>query len=257
MTTPSTRSLDKALSLLALLARDRGAATVSELAGQAGLPPATAHRIIATLERRGFVTRIARGRYLIGPALIALTTSADLTSVISAAGRPILDALARSTGLTAHLGVLVDDMVTYLVKAGGGDAPFTREGMQLEAYCSGIGKVLLASLPHVEQERYLSTGPFVPLTPNTIVDPAALRRELGRVRRRGHAFDRQEIHGDLACIAVPIRACSGTVAAISLASRAGWDSREGAKASLAPLRAAADRLERRLFPDWPDGKQSR
>ena len=75
-----------------------------------------------------------------------------------------MEDLAKRTGLTVHLGVFEGDMVTYLVKAAGVTDVLTQEGMQLEAYCSGIGKVLLAFLPLDEREQYLAGGPFVRLT---------------------------------------------------------------------------------------------
>ncbi len=96
-------------------------------------------------------------------------------------------------------------MTTYLVKEGDADsASFTREDMQLESYCSGIGKVLLAHLSEADQERYLSGGPFVPLTPNTIVDPHQLRDHLRKVRALGYAIDDSEIAPELTCMAVPV-----------------------------------------------------
>ncbi|MGE0742142.1 MAG: IclR family transcriptional regulator [Hyphomonadaceae bacterium] len=249
MTTPPTLALDKSLSLLSLLVADGGEHTVSALAEQAGLPTATAHRIVATFEQRGFVTRVARGRYLPGPALLRLANAATLNMLLEVAGRPIVQALAKQTGLTAHLGVFEGDMVTYLIKAGrGGDSLFTREGMQLEAYCSGIGKMLLACLPEDDRDRYLEGGPFVPLTANTITDAAALRKELTRARAQGFARDECEIDADLRCVATAVRdGKEAAVAALSLSARQERGVADPAE-YLDALRAAARALELRLFP---------
>jgi len=249
MPTPAPRALDKALTLLNLIVADRGARSVSALAADAGLPPATAHRMVAAFARRGFLTSAARGRYLAGPALIGLQQHADLNAVLAATGRPLLAALAKETRLTAHLGVLETDMVTYLVKAGRRGDLFTREGMQLEAYCSGIGKALLALLPETARERYLAGGPFIALTPNTITDAALLREELARIAALGHARDDAEVHAQLYCIAAPVRDSAGAaVAAISLSA---WGE-NGACADPSPhlpaLQATARTLEQRLYP---------
>jgi IclR family acetate operon transcriptional repressor len=249
MSTPPTLALDKSLSLLSLLVPDGGASTVSALAQQAGVPVATAHRIVATFERRGYLTRFARGRYLPGPALLRLANAATFHGVLAAASRPILEALAKTTGLTAHLGVLEGDMVTYLVKAGqAGSALFTREGMQLEAYCSAVGKMLLAAQPETQRERYLSEGTFVALTPHTLTDAAALRDELDQIRARDFAHDACEIHPLLRCAAAPVRNESGAViAALSLSALQDPEPLDPAS-QLAALRAAACDIEQRLFP---------
>ncbi|MGD9979057.1 MAG: IclR family transcriptional regulator [Hyphomonadaceae bacterium] len=249
MTNPPTLALDKSLSLLSLLVADDGEHSVSALAEEAGVPTATAHRIVATFERRGFVTRVARGRYLAGPALLRLANAATLNKVLEAAGRPIVQALAKQTGLTAHLGVFEGDMVTYLIKAGrGGEGLFTREGMQLEAYCSGIGKMLLALLPDEQRERYLAGGPFVALTANTITDANRLRAELERVRAQGFARDECEIDADLRCVAAAVRDDKrAAIAALSLSARQERGDLDPAQ-HLDALRAAARALELRLFP---------
>lgn len=249
MANPPTLALDKSLSLLSLLVTDGGVHSVSALAAEAGLPAATAHRLVATFERRGFLTRVARGRYLAGPALLRLANVVSLNKVLEAAGRPIVTSLANQTGLTTHLGVFEGDMVTYLIKAGrDGDELFTREGMQLEAYCSGIGKMLLALLPTAQRDRYLAGGPFIALTANTITDASKLREELERVRAQDLARDEREIDADLHCIAVPVRDDAGAaIAALSLSAR----QRPGTsdlETHIAALRAAAHALEQRLFP---------
>src|SRR5262249_17815313 len=148
----------------------------------------------ATFERLGYLARLQRGGYVAGAALIDVARSVRIEPLLVAAGRPVLEELAKTTGRTAHLGVLQEDMVTYLVKAGAAGADlFTREGMQLEGYCSGIGKVLLASLPDEARNAYLAAGPFVRLTSNTIVEPEALRRELDSVSTNDFAFDNAEV----------------------------------------------------------------
>src|SRR3546814_16531480 len=97
-------------------------------------------------------------------------------------------------------------MMTYLIKEGDAqDHTLSRQGMQLEAYCTGLGKALLAHMPETERHDYLSSGTFVPLTPNTLTTPEALSAELDRIRRYGYALDEQEIVKDLGCIAVPIQ----------------------------------------------------
>lgn len=249
MTAQATRSIEKSLFLLSEIVASDGKRSALTLADQEGLPRATAHRILAALTRRGFLTRVGHGRYLAGPTLVRLARHADFSRTLELAGRPILTTLARETGLTAHLGIFEGDMVTYLAKARGRRSElFTKEGMQLEAYCSGIGKMLLAWLPKSAREDYLANGPFVPLTPHTIIDPDALRRELAKTRRRRFAFDDREIDADLRCLAVPVFDDDGAaIAALSISTR----SAEGPLKHLPRLREAARILERKLY-GWRD-----
>lgn len=89
--------------------------------------------------------------------------------------------------------------------------------MQLEAYCSAVGKALLAYLPQQDREDYLAGGPFVPLTENTIVEPDDLSCEFEVTRARGYAIDNEEILTGLFCVAAPLMKPDGTViAAISV-----------------------------------------
>lgn len=244
MATPVVRSLDKALTLLAALGD--GACSLPGLSRDSGLPLATVHRLVATLEARGFVARAGRGALVAGPTLLGLARRVDERAHLAALARPVVAALARRAGALAQLGVLEGDMVTYLIKEGRArEALFSREGMQLEAYCSALGKVLIAGQSAAERTRYLAGGPFVALTPRTIVDPAALATEFERAAARGYATDEGEIDAGLACLAVPVRNGEGrTVAALSLSSRG--TIRHSQEARLALLREAARALSARF-----------
>ena len=256
MNTPPAQLLRKAFLLLRLIVADKGETALPEIAEQAGVPTSTAHRLVATLVDEGMLVRSARGRYMVGPVVRALTDAQSLHSLLRLMGQPIVDKLARETGHTAHLGVFEADMVTYLLKSGEhcGDL-FTREGMALEAYCSGIGKILLAHLSDEDRERYLSGGPFVPLTPNTITDPELLREELDLARRRGYAIDNCEIGVDLRCIATPVLDGQGrAIAALSLSIDTADFGLDQLVLFAPTLRAKSVALQASIFPvTWGPG----
>ena len=117
-----------------------------------------------------------------------------------------------------HLGVLEHGMVTYVAKVARArrlSRPH-QVGGQLEAYCSGLGKVLLAALPEEQMESVIMDGALVALTPYTITSAPALRAELKRVREQGYALDDRENHANMRCIAVPVLDRDGrAVAALS------------------------------------------
>ena len=141
-----TQSLERALTLLEAIVGDDGGTPASGVAAELGITPSTARRLVSAMKRRGFLVTIGHGRYAAGPRLTALAGAVAPHRDLLEAARPVLRRLAREEGWAAHLGTLDADMVTYLVKEGG-DNLFTREGAQLEAYCTGIGKALLAAAP--------------------------------------------------------------------------------------------------------------
>ena len=213
-------SLDKGLLLLQRILSDRGETPFRELAKQEGLPSSTAHRLLAVLIDQGFVSRIDRGRYEIGWSLLDLIRDRQSASLLVGVARPVLEQLSKKIGLTVHLGVWENQMVTYLVKSNAQKSDqiveFTREGMQLEAYCSGVGKVLLTGLPKQEREAYLEGGPFIPLTKHTTHQIDGLRRLLRKVAQQKYARDDREFADNLCCLAVPVQNKSGQqIAAIS------------------------------------------
>ena len=126
----------------------------------------------------------------------------------------------------------------------GRSAGFTREGTQLDAYCSALGKVLLAYLPAADRDAYLAGGPFPKLTSRTIQDAKALASHLRKVRRQSYAVDDGEFAEELKCIAVPVRNPGRRVcAALSITTTPGKLRGTRAAQVLDVLRRAAADIE--------------
>jgi IclR family acetate operon transcriptional repressor len=218
MATPKNQSVVKAFSLLQSFTRPNEWLTSAELSRRANLPQASGYRMVQTLEEIGAIIRDSRGRY--GPGMLLLDLSHDIAplEIWSKVASGILEDLAGGLGVTAHVGVLDNGMVTYVAKAGSGSAAVrTFVGAQLEAYCTAIGKVLLATLPEPELDAFLDDGDLIALTERTITDREAFRLEAARVRAQGYAFDDGETADDVVCLAAPIRNRAGrTVAAVSI-----------------------------------------
>jgi len=249
--TQASPSLEKALLLFNRVLHDRGNTALKQLAADLGLSRSTLYRLAGTLQDFGLITRQSRGFYDIGLPLVAGLQGVTVLNQLARLSRPLLQRLADDCGSTAHLGVLEDGMVTYVVKVAGKEAAagarFTRENAQLEAYCSGLGKVLLAELSEAERESYLATGPFVPLTSRTITECSTLRDCLNAVRQNGFAQDDGEVADNLFCLAVPVAVPQAAVhAAISISvERATCHTRDRAE-DLAKLRHCATDLSTRL-----------
>jgi IclR family transcriptional regulator, acetate operon repressor len=207
----------RAFDLIEAVAAE-GVCSLATVAERTGISFSAVHRLAQLLIERGYLIAARRGAYCLGPSALALGTAISPHKMLETVGRPILDALAREISAPVHLGIFEDDMVTYLVKSRHGRMDlFSIEGMQLEAYCSAIGKVLLAHQPQEQIDRYLGRGELVALTPNTFTDPEDLRRELALIRARGWALDNEEILPGLRCLARPVTDAKGAVlAALSI-----------------------------------------
>jgi len=246
--TPQIASLKRTLAMLEAIVADGGRSSVSELARQIGMPLATAHRQVTTLIAEDYLAPSGGGRHVAGTRLLGLLHRLDEKQIIANVAAPLLDKLASRVRSVVQLGTLENDMVTYRLKTGrGAQDLFTKVGMQLEAYCSAIGKVLLANLPEDRREAYLASGPFVAVTERTIIEPAQLRRELDEVRNRGFAIDDEEIAPGLRCMAVPLRRQDGTVLAAVSVSQAVGSGRLQDAPLLALLTDAAQNIERQAF----------
>lgn len=249
MATPKNRSVMKAFALLQAFRGPDEYLTSAELSRRAGLPEASGYRLIQTLESVGAVVRDARGRYRPGFLLAALSKKVSLSEMLAEASQDVLEGLAEHFGATTHMGILEHSMVTYVAKATARSSVLvpTRVGAQQEAYCSAIGKVLLAALSEAELESFLKEGELIPLTERTITDPAVFRAEIERVRRNGYALDTGEAHPHLCCVAVPVRDDrGGTVAALSVVDRiSSLDDHRREEARVA-LTAAAASISRKL-----------
>ncbi|AEG51086.1 transcriptional regulator, IclR family [Sphingobium chlorophenolicum L-1] len=246
--TPQISSLKRTLTMLEEVVADGGQSNVSTLARSADIPVATAHRQVTTLVEEGYLTPVGRGRHVAGARLLRLLQRLDEKQLIVNVAAPVLHRLAVRVRTIVQLGTLENEMVTYRLKIGQGAAElFTQVGMQLEAYCSGMGKVLLANLPREERDAYLANGPFVPLTPRTIIDADALARELDLVAGQGYAIDDGEIVEDLTCAAVPIRRPDGGVPAAISVSQSVTGRRISQEDLLDLLRATAREIEQVAF----------
>lgn len=210
----------RSLGILSAVIADGSRSSVAAIARSLDIPVASAHRHVEALVTAGYLVPSGYGRHLAGPAMRTLASMIDDKQLVTSAAALILEKLASRLHCVVQLGTLENDMVTYRLKAGTKSTDlFTKVGLQLEAYCSAIGKVLLAHMSPEAQAGYFNNGSFVALTPNTITDRALLKAELDRVVAHGFAFDNEEVALGLQCLAVPIRAPNDDVIAAISASR--------------------------------------
>ncbi|MER6984011.1 IclR family transcriptional regulator, partial [Streptomyces carpinensis] len=203
-------AVDKALVLLKSLAEHDREIGVSELARRTQLTKSTAFRLLGILQRNDVVERVG-SRYRLGSRLFDLGTRAygPTPLLLREQLLPYLADLYELTHETVHLAVLHDTEIVYVNKIQGHRPTRSpaRIGARLPAYCTGVGKALLA-FDHDAAELAIAEG-LAARTEHTITEPDLLRAEFGRIRQDGLAYDREESAPGLACVAVPIMGAAG------------------------------------------------
>lgn len=212
----SCSPVDRALMLLDAFRQDE-VLGISVLARRTGLPKSTTHRLLAMLENRHFVERCGY-KYKLGMHLFELGSRVPVPNrAIAELALPHLSDLQHQTEATVHLGLLDRGEVLYLVKLKSqtSRSSATRVGGRSPAYCTAIGKALLAYSPPRTLEQ-LFHSPLRPYTESTLVAPGPLLKDLHRTRARGLAYDNEENAKGLACLAAPILRNGSVVAAVSV-----------------------------------------
>jgi IclR family KDG regulon transcriptional repressor len=204
------RAVERALELLEAFSIAEPEFSLTELSGRLGLNASTVFRLLATLQGRGYVEQSPEnGRYRLGSACLRLGSvylaQADLRHRLT----PLLVALRDDCRETVHLATL-DRMrmeVVYLEKLEG-LLPIglmgSRVGGRSPAYCTGLGKAMLAHEPPGAVEAFYQTHGLRAFTPQTITTLEVLSRELAEIRRRGCALDNTEHEPDVKCVAAPV-----------------------------------------------------
>lgn len=201
------QSVQKAIMLLQATASHADGSSVSALARAAGLPRATALRLIQTMEREGLLLRVPQAdRVLLGPELIRLAREVDMGSVLRELAGPQLGELSETLRETVTLSVTAPDGGLDLVHQVDGPqhlVPRSWLGKRFPLHASSSGKLLLSTYPGERLERFLRE-PLQELTPSTITTPRALRSELRQVREQGYAATVDEMEQGLAGVSVPV-----------------------------------------------------
>jgi len=231
-------SVLRAAKLLECFSLENPALTNSQLARMLGLNKSTITRLVYSLEDAGFLRKDPKtGEYSLTYRLFRIGSVYINQIGFRTEARPLLSELASSIQETAHLAVLNDFEVFYIDKVEGSQSVgmMSRIGNKSPAYCTGVGKILLAYLSEDEIDRYLRVIKLKRYTPNTITNPEELKLHLQRVQRQGYTMDDSEHEADIKCVAAPLHDASGNVvASISIAGPGFRINRERMEEELLP-----------------------
>lgn len=214
-------ALKRGLDILDMYTRSRDVVGIGEMAAELGIHKSSASRLAATLAASGYLRPAGSlGSYRLGARIAALgpLAASDLTEIAPIV-MPYLDRLTEITGETGHLAVLDGTDTRTIGIADGWHTVRMHSwvGKESPAYCSSMGKALLAGLSDTEVAALYASGGMVARTANTLATVPALLDNLSTIRSHGFGLDDEELEYGLRCISAPIFTADGRVdASISI-----------------------------------------
>lgn len=215
-----SQSLERGLAILSAFRSGRPLLGISDLGREVGLSRSTTHRYVSTLASLGYLQQDpASKRYRLGPRVLDLGFSAIHSMELRQISAPHLQQLSDETGYTVNMAILDGTDIVYIERCRSSRAG-QREidlnlhvGSRLPAYCTSMGKVLLAYLPAHDRDALLDRIELRQRGPNTLTGRRPLVSELRRVRAQGFAINNEELAFGLRSIAAPVFSQSGEIAA--------------------------------------------
>ena len=219
------QSLERAFAILEEIARRRDGIALADLSKAVGLHNSTTFHLVKTMTQLGYLSQLRDSkRYRIGAKLFTLAAGALDESTLLALATPVLEGLSAATGEAGHFAIRSGHEIIVIARtAGAGMLQLAdRTGSTRPAHATALGKMLLAALSDAEVRRLLAETHLRRFTAKTLVEPAAILREVGEARRKGVAYDDGEFDAEVRCVAVPVYDFAGRVAGALGISGAVW-----------------------------------
>ncbi len=245
LTDPSfMTSLARGLAVVKAFSDQRRAMTIAQISHKTGIPRAAVRRCLYTLKQLGYAGSEANNFYL-KPKILTLGYSYLSSTPLTVSAQPCLNQVSQTLGESCSLAVFEQDEVLYISRSQTSRVMSIalNAGSRLPAYCTSLGRVMLAALPPAELNAYLARVPLRPYTDRTVVSEERLREILEETAQQGFAIVEEELEIGLRSIAVPVRGATGTVmAALNVGAQATRVSRAQMEQVFLPalLNAAAE-----------------
>ncbi|MDT1062187.1 IclR family transcriptional regulator C-terminal domain-containing protein [Paracoccus sp. CPCC 101403] len=206
--------LAKGLRVIETFTAEHPRQSIVEVAAASGLDRATARRCLLTLAQGGYADYDGKF-FTLTPRVLRLGTACLATMPLPQIVQPNLDRLSEEIGESSSVSILDGAEIVYVARAAQRRVMSIAlmPGSRLPAWCTSMGRVMLAALSEAELQPLLAMAPFPARTPLTLTDAGQLLEELARVRRDGHAVIDQEVEMGLRSIAVPLLNGRGRVVA--------------------------------------------
>jgi IclR family acetate operon transcriptional repressor len=249
------QSLTRGLSILEALADAEGGLTLTDLAHRVELPASTTHRLLATLEKMGYVYQAGDlGLWYVGLQAFTVGSTFLANRDFVAQSHAYMRRLMEQSGETANLAILDGTEAVFIAQVQCHEMMRTlvKLGSRVPLHASGVGKAIFAALPDEQIDAILKVMGLPRITENTIVVPETMWSALRVIRQRGYSFDDEEHARSTRCVAATIfDEHAEPLGAISLAGPSARLSDERIR-QLGPIVAhTAEELTRKLGGKWP------
>jgi len=207
------KTLDRGLAVIKSFDSETPSMTLTKVARKNGMSRASARRFLKTLSRLGYVLQVGNTYQLTARILdiaYCYLNNLDFLDVIT----PIMREVNRKLGKACSIAVLDGEDVVYIARAHATQKILSvnlQVGSRLPAFCTSMGRVLLATLPENRREEFLRDAKLKAYTAHTITDPDRLRELLHQVKQDGYAIVDQELEESLCAMAIPIHNRAGIV----------------------------------------------
>lgn len=225
-TTDVVQSVGRALDLLTHIAASPSGISLSRLSESTGMNVSTAHRLLGTLIAYDYVYQnTVTKEYCLGTQSFRLGQSAATNMDVRIHAMDLMRDLSEQTHEVCNLALLRSEMAVYIAQVQAEERAvqmFTRLGVSVPLYCTGVGKALLAYMRPEVTETYIGATALNARTVSTITNPLRLRQEIALIRDVGYAVDNEENEEGVRCVAAPIFQADGSItAAISVSAPSG------------------------------------
>jgi IclR family transcriptional regulator, pca regulon regulatory protein len=196
--------------------------TLTQVSTQTGLTRAGARRILLTLQTLGYVDSDGK-LFRLTPRILDLGFAYLSSMPIWNLAEPVMEALVEQVKESSSAAVLDGNDIVYVLRVPTHKIMSISLGVgsRLPAYCTSMGRVLLAGLDDTAVQARLGTSDVKPLTRHTVTDPAALLAAVRAARAQGWCLVNQELEEGLISMAAPVNDRTGrTVAALNISGQA-------------------------------------
>lgn len=217
--------LAKGLKVIEAFSSDRPRLSIAEAATTSGLDRATTRRCLLTLSETGYAAYDGKF-FTLTPRVLRLGTGCLAAMPLPRIVQPVIDLLSEEIGESTSVSILDETEIVYVARAAQRRVMSIAlmPGSRLPAYCTSMGRVLLAALPADEARHCLEQSQRMARTERTVTDIDALMTVLEETDKQGYALIDQEVEIGLRSIAVPLTNVRGmTVAALNVGLAAGGE----------------------------------
>ena len=244
-------SLARGLAVVQAFQERKRHLTIAQISHRTEIPRAAVRRCLYTLIKLGYATTDGR-TYSLLPKVLTLGHAYLSSSPLAVSAQPYLDRMSEQLHEACNMATLEGDDILYIARSATTQRLISVDlsvGGRLPAYCTSMGRILLAALDDVTLHEYLAHAEFQAKTSRTLHTPEALLECLQQVREQGWCVVDQELEQGLRSIAVPVYDASGQVlAALNVSTHAARVSRTELEQRFLPIMLSSSRdLSAQLF----------